>query len=180
MKQTSHPPQSRDSESLNKTTVWCGENGHQIPNTLNISHSSPSDKFSSDCALSGPLCEFSAWSRIIPMWQLPSQIPTVYHLNDSGGHLSPWLIVSATRTWHLSIAVRVIFHWWFSSALWSSLCKTLLSLIYVCGETDPSWMKQKGVKYHNPINTEVCWQVALKRSAKNAQKCNQSQTGVKL
>lgn len=64
----------------------------------------------------------------------PARIPTVYHLNDSGGHLSPRLIVSATRTWHLSIAVRVIFHWWFSSALWSSLCKTLLSLIYDSGE----------------------------------------------
>lgn len=81
-----------------------------------------------------PQCGIHAWSRITPMWQLSSQIPAVYHLNDSGGHLSPRLIVSATCTWHLSIAVRVIFHWWFSSALWSSLCKTLLSLIYVSGE----------------------------------------------
>lgn len=64
----------------------------------------------------------------------PARIPPLYHLNDSGRHLSPQLIVSATRTWHLSIAVRLRFHWWFSSASCSSLCKTLLSLICVSGE----------------------------------------------
>lgn len=73
MKQNTHPPESRDSDSLNKTTVRCVENGHKIPNTLNISHSNPGDKSPSDCSLSGPLCEFCAWSRIIPMWQLSSQ-----------------------------------------------------------------------------------------------------------
>lgn len=143
MKQTSHPPESRHSESLNKQLFDVVENRHKIPNALSISHSNSGDKSSSDCALSGPPGEFYAWSRIIPMWQLSSQIPTVYHLNDSGGHLSPWLIVSATRTWHLSIAVRVILHWWFSSALWSSLCKTLLSLIYVSGDLIPyEWNKR--------------------------------------
>ena len=73
MKQTTHPPESRDTESLNKITIWCVENGHKIPNTPNISHSIPGDKSFSDCALSGLLCEFNAWSRIILMWQLSSQ-----------------------------------------------------------------------------------------------------------
>lgn len=36
-------------------------------------------------------------------------------------------------------------------------------------------MKQKDVKYHNPINTAVWWH---SRSAENAQECNRSQTGV--
>lgn len=60
--------------------------------------------------------------------QLSSQIPAVYHLNDSGGHLSPRLIVSAARTRRLSAAVRVIFHRWFNSQLWFFPCKPLLSL----------------------------------------------------
>lgn len=94
------------------------------------------------------------------MWQLFSQISIVYHWNDSGGHLSPQLIVSTVRTCDLPIVVWVILHWWFSSVLWSSPCKTSFLILHLLEEeSDPSWMKQKAVKYHNPINPEVCWQV---------------------
>lgn len=72
-RQSTRSLKNRDGESLNKTTLWCAENGHKIPNTLNISHLSPSDKYPSDRVTSGPPSEFYAWSRIIPMWQLPRQ-----------------------------------------------------------------------------------------------------------
>lgn len=72
-RQSTRSLKSRDGDSLNKTTLWCAENGHKIPNTLNISHLSPSDKYPFDKVTSGPLSEFYAWYRIIPMWQLPRQ-----------------------------------------------------------------------------------------------------------
>lgn len=132
--QRTHPPKSRASEPLNKTTVCCVVNGYKITNTLNISHSSLCDKSSSDCASSSPCVNTLPCPGLSQRDSFPARIPPLYHLNDSGRHLSPQLIVSATRTWHLSIAVRLRFHWWFSSASCSSLCKTLLSLIWVSGE----------------------------------------------
>lgn len=111
---------------------------HKIPSTLNISLLKPPV---TNCApivcRAAPSEKSMAGPGLSRCDSFPARIPTVYHLNDSGGHLSPRFIVSATRLRHFycrSTTAWVIFHWWFSSAPRASLCKTLLSLIRVSGE----------------------------------------------
>lgn len=104
------------------------------------------DKSCFDCALSDPCVNSAPGLGLAQCDSFPARSPPVYHLNDSGGHLSPRLIVSGTRTWHLSIAVRVIFYWWFSSSLGLLRVKpSCLLSVLAEKEFDPSWMKQKGV-----------------------------------
>lgn len=109
------------------------------------------------------------------MWQHSSQISILDHLNDSRGHLYQQLIVSMVRTCDLSIVVRVILHWCLSSVLWSCVKPLFLILHLLEEESHSSWMKQKAVKYHGPINAEVCWQGPPERSAGNAHENNQSE-----
>lgn len=132
----------RQQQSLNKTNAWCVENRHGGLNTLNISPQAAMTNPHLIVHWTVPQVDATPGPGLSRCDSFPARIPPVYHLNDNGGHLSPRLIISARRTWHLSVAVREIFHWRFSSALRSSPFETLLSLICFSGEGSWSLMNE--------------------------------------